>query len=380
MATGSNGQGQAAPTEPRTVAERIAQYQLNPLKWTVDGIVLEDGSHLLHGWEETYKTMLTLQLLEALATGGDFLGHPAGEPLRVGIAQLETKGRIFDKRLAEFYHGQVPNIAVLPEELRWKVLNAPTSQARVGIIADWAEAEGLQLVAIDSAAKLFPPGANPNRQDLASEVFSQLQRLPTTWLLAHDRKALAGTGYAAKVSNAEIVGSGRFAQDPDVVHQMVRPDGRAPLVEFHWGKSREGLKEQPLTLYFDKVDYRLYPYHPALHLFEKIALNSAPGSGSPKVLSGAEIIAELDARFGWKERRARAYLATLPQIVDSEGNPCVREFMRGHSKCYELVGRPASSAPPPQDSPSDLVQGCTNPQTLVGEGDYETLTGDGEEQ
>ncbi len=346
----------AAVAEARTVGERIEQARRNPLKWIVEGTVLEDGSHLLHGPEETFKTMLTLQLLESLATGKEFLGHPVAGVLRVGMAELETKGRIFDHRLAKFFHGTPPPIAVLPETLRRAILNAATAAARIKVIADWSRDEGLEFVAIDSSAKLFPPGSDTNRQDLASDVFSQLQQLPTTWLLAHDRKAIAGSGYAAKVGNAEIVGSGRFAQDPDVVHQMVRPDGRAPVVEFHWGKSREGLKEEPLQLYFDKVDFRLYPFHPTLHYL------SDPETGGPTPRLGVELIADMRASYGWEERRAREYLATLPHVVDSEGNPCVEVSMQGHSKRYALVGRPAALKPALRESPSNVVQGCTNTQ------------------
>ena len=84
--------------------------------------------------------------------------------------------------------------------------------------------------------------------------------LTTAWIIAHNRKPQPGI--ADKAGNAEIVGSGRFAQDPDVIHQMVRPDKRAPLAVFHWGKMRDGEKCDPIPLYFDRADYRLYPLHP----------------------------------------------------------------------------------------------------------------------
>ena len=120
------------------------------------------------------------------------------------------------------------------------------------------------MISIDSAVKLFPANCDLSKPEQASEVFNQLQRLPTLWMLAHDRKSQPGEDRG--VGNDEIVGSGRFAQDPDIVHQMVRPDGRAPKVIFNWGKVRDGEKHIPLDLWFDKSDFRLYPIHPYIHL------------------------------------------------------------------------------------------------------------------
>jgi hypothetical protein len=189
-----------------------------------------------------------------------------------------------------------------------------------------AEAERLQFVSIDSAVKLFPPGHDLSRADLASEVFNQLQRLPTVWIIAHDRKPQSGI--TAIGGNAEIVGSGRFAQDPDVIHEMARPDRRAPVAWFSWGKMREGEKADAIPLYFDRVDYRLYPLHPYLHLLPE----------GPTLESN--VISEALLRYGWKERRARQYLTSLRQVVDSGGNRCVREGMRGHNKVLEVSGAP----------------------------------------
>ena len=207
------------------------------------------------------------------------------------------------------------------------------------MIADWAEREGLQFVSIDSAVKLFPPGYDLSKPDVASEVFSQLQRLLTVWIIAHDRKQLPGI--ASRGGNAEIVGSGRFAQDPDVIHEMIRPDGRAPVALFSWGKMREGEKFNSIPLFFDRVDYRLYPLHPYLHLL------------ADRPVLGSELIEQAERRYGWKERRARDYLtdepygnrtdpcvAGLRQLVDANGKPCVVETTQGHNKQYRRIGEP----------------------------------------
>ena len=309
----------------RTVVDLIEQAKQNPPKWHIPDILLEDGVHVLHGHEETFKTILTVQLHEALSKGGRFMLRDVPGGLITGIAELEMKNRQFGHRLAKFFPASPPDIRVLPDSERCRLLAASAAKNRIGVIAEWAVREGLQFVSIDSAVKLFPPGCDLNKADLASDVFSQLQKLPTVWIIAHDRKVLPG--YEGKSGNAEIVGSGRFAQDPDVIHQMVRDDKRAPMAVFHWGKMRDGEKHDPMQLFFDKFDYRLYPLHPFLHLLEQ------------KAMLGSELVTEAERRYGWKERRAREHLATLPTLLDASGKPCVTETMEGHSKVYELKSR-----------------------------------------
>jgi AAA domain len=329
-------------TEPGSVRELIEHSRQHPMRWFVPDVVLEDGVHVLHGPEESFKTMLTLQLHEALTIGGPFLTRSSVRGLKTGIAELEMKNRLFGHRLSRFFRDTVPDIRVLPDSLRQKVLSGRTPKERMEVIANWAHEEALDFLSIDSAVKLFPPGCDLSRADLASEVFSQIQRLPTAWIIAHDRKPLPGI--ITKGGNAEIVGSGRFAQDPDVIHQMHRPDGRAPVAVFSWGKVREGAKCNPIPLYFDHADYRLYPLHPYLHL-----LGSRP-------VRQSEIIVQAERRYGWKERWAREQFPLLSQVVDSAGNPCVEERPDGHNRTYVLIGTPTGLL----YSPEDLVQGCSN--------------------
>jgi hypothetical protein len=342
MPTGEQNSIATNATEPKSVRELIEHSRQHPIRWLVPEVLMEDGIHILHGAEESFKTMLTLQLHEALTIGSPFLMRPSVEGLRTGIAELEMKNRLFGNRLGKFFQHDAPEIAILPDRLRQTVLSGKTAKQRIEVIANWAEVNRLELVSIDSAVKLFPPGCDLSRADLASEVFSQLQRLSTVWIIAHDRKALPGI--PTQSGNSEIVGSGRFAQDPDVIHQMTRPDGRAPVAWFSWGKMREGQKSDSIPLYFDRVDYRLYPLHPYLHL-----LAEAP-------TRQAELIVQAKRRYGWSERRAREHFPTLETVVDATENRCVLARAEGHNRAYSLVGTPASLL----NTDGDLVQGCTN--------------------
>jgi hypothetical protein len=70
---------------------------------------------------------------------------------------------------------------------------------------------------------------------------------------------------------------------------------------------REGVKPEPVDLYFDKEDFRLYPIHPFLHLLPA---------------TGPDLIREAERRYGWKERHCRYYISSLrglPGIESEQG-------------------------------------------------------------
>lgn len=315
----------------QTFSDLIALGRANPIRWMVPDIVMEGGTHILHGRESSFKTMLTLQLLEALTIGGKFLLDDIAGGLRTGIAQLEQKPRLFAVRLDNFFpnHETVPPIFALPEHDRFKLLNSNRPKDKITIIVEWAERNKLDFIAIDSAVKLFPPGYDLSRTDLASEVFSQLQRLPTAWILAHDRKSRPDEEQQKQTgANAEIVGSGRFAQDPDIICSMVRSDRRVPMAVFDSGKSREGEPFDPIEIWFDKIDFRLYPIHPLIHLLRE----------GPRLES--ELITEAERRYGKKDRTTRLYIAGLLKLQDASGNPAFVSEMTGHNKSILMTGEP----------------------------------------
>ena len=267
-----------SPAEPETVREIIEWSESHPHRWFIEDFIVEDAIHVLHGLEESFKTMLMLQLHEVLAKGGEFLLREVKGGLRTGIAELEMKMQVSGSRFRNFWPtGDAPEIYVLPESARRDVLTHNRALDRIKVISNWANDKGLDFLSIDSLAKLFPPGHDPSRQDLASDVFSQIQLLPTTLILAHDRKPSHDPKSLTSTGNAEIVGSGRMSQEPDVVHQVIRVDKRAPVVKFDCGKMREGEKPEPLELYFDRVDFRLYPVHPFLHLLPAIEPDLSQG-------------------------------------------------------------------------------------------------------
>jgi len=56
---------------------------------------------------------------------------------------------------------------------------------------------------------------------------------------------------------------------------------------------------------------------------------------------------EADQRFGWKERRAREFIATLKSLRTCDGKPAVDECQNGHQKVFVLGGEPVAQDPAP---------------------------------
>ena len=311
----------------RTLADLAEQAEQQPLTWLVPSTIVEGGVHVIHGKEESFKTTLAIQLLEGLNIGGRFLDWELPGGLRVGFAELEMTERIFKQRARSFLKPakKKAEILVLSAEERRKILDGKTAEARVRLLVEWAKENSLDVIAIDSIAKLFPPDANIGSQPAVSDVFNQLQKLGcATILIAHPRKSNQLLGANGTTGNDEIAGSGRFAQDPDIVLQVNRADRRAPRAVLSWGKNRLDFKPDDLEMYFDAVNFRLYPRHPFLHLLPA---------------SREQLIEQAERRFGWKQRRADDAIAELKELKDSEGDPLVEELMQDR----RVVFRPSSA-------------------------------------
>lgn len=331
MDTGTLGSEINAATRSRLegvpLTERAARAEKNPLSWLVSSTVLEGAIHVLHGDEESFKTTLTLQMMEALNLGGRFLLWDVPGGKRVGIAELEMTERVFNDKASKFLRackgGRVPEILTLHEKKRREILRGKTAYERIKILADWAEYNKLDFLAVDSAAKLFPPGADPNSQSTASDVFSHLQSVGcAVWIIAHDRKYIAGQEKAR--GNQEIAGSGRFAQDPDLILEMYRRDKRSPEAMISWGKMRVDFKPDDLPVFFDAVGQRLVPIHPLLHLLPA---------------TREELLKEAKHRFGWGERWTDTWIDSMAGVVTRE-----------------TTGHKATFRPDPEKALTDLLQ------------------------
>lgn len=173
---------------PPTLADLARQAEEQPLVWLVPSTIVEGGIHVIHGKEESFKTTLVMQLLEAMSLGGPFLNWELTGGRRVGFAELEMTEKIFKQRARSFMKPAKAkaHILLLSTEQRRKILDGKTADARVRLLLEWVRENSLDALAIDSLAKLFPPDANIGSQPAVSDVFNQLQKLGcAVILIAH---------------------------------------------------------------------------------------------------------------------------------------------------------------------------------------------------
>src|ERR1700740_1152008 len=86
------------------IAELIWQAKVSPPKPVIAGLLHEKEIAGLHGAPEVFKTILTLQLAESLATGKSFLGvWQVPKHRRVYFLETEMNGAAMGTRLAKMY-------------------------------------------------------------------------------------------------------------------------------------------------------------------------------------------------------------------------------------------------------------------------------------
>ena len=249
-----------APTTPTpiTFADLARAAEENPMEWLVPSTIIAGGMHLIYGKEESYKTTLVMQMLGTLNLGGHFVNWDIPGGFRVGFVELEMSELIWRHRVKDFCKPahEKPVIHVPNPAERRAILDAPTTKQKVHAVLTWASNLNLDVIGIDSVTKLFPPDANTGSAPVVSDLFSQFQKSGRTIILiAHPRKTNPQFG---DYGNDAIAGSGRFAQEPDIVLSVTREDKRAPKVTLSWGKNRMAGKPEDVELYFDRKDFRLY--------------------------------------------------------------------------------------------------------------------------
>lgn len=119
-------------------------------------------------------------------------------------------------------------------------------------------------------------------------------------------------------TNELIRGSAEWKEDPELILYVKRPNKRTQELLFEVGKSRWGVKPEPMKLMFDAGTFRLTPYNPVIAL-----LMEGEKSRQQLLIEGA-------TRFGLKERTVDGYIKMAK-------NHFVEEAQRGHQKVFRFA-------------------------------------------
>jgi len=316
------------------IADLIWQARVSPPKPVIAGLLHEKEIAGLHGAPEVFKTIFTLQLAESLATGKPFLGvWQVPKARRVFFFETEMSPAALGSRLGKMYASETPPERIyFANEAQLKQFHRATDlQQKFSLLKDWLGEAKAEVLVLDTANPFFRGHQSPNDETTVGEFFDLVTDLPTKTKLfvRHNRKPKVddSEGDAA----AKIRGSGQFADVPDLLLELTRPDKRTNEALLSITKYRHGSKPDDLTLWLDATTLRLVSVPPVIYL-----LQSGPRTRS-------ELLAALSTRFGVKQSKADALIKAEQNRPEDEPI-CLKESMRGHERVFEIDWEAAQGA------------------------------------
>jgi hypothetical protein len=274
---------------------------------------------LMHGTEESFKSVLTVQIAESIASASTLLcSWKVPKARRVGVIETELHEVMLGERLGKMFpEGKSPeNLSFLVDTAlrQWrkqKMLD------KFKLIQDWIDERGIQVLVIDTANDFFRGSDDPDDERAVGGFFDHLRNLTveSRLIVRHDRKESVEDSRIAN-TNERIRGSAEWKEDPEVIVHIQRKDRRTHEVTLEVGKLRYGRKPEPFSLFFDAGSFRLTPLPPVIAILE-----SGP-------CSRQELLALCRDRFSLGERKADELLNEQRQFLT--------EDQRGHEKVFAL--------------------------------------------
>jgi hypothetical protein len=297
----------------------IRHAKEHPPEPIVEGLLNKGDILLLHGSEESFKSMLVLQIAECIANGTPLLRYwKVPRKWRVGVIETEIHEVMLGERLAKMFpKGNPPeNLYIMSESsLRgWRRLGL---RQKFESIQKWVEQEKIEVLMIDTANDFFRGADNPSEERAVGGFFDELRNLKVgaRVIVRHDRKRQGELDELVN-TNERIRGSAEWKEDPESIISLERVDRRTNQVEFEVGKLRYGQKPEPFPLWFDAGTFRLTPLPPVIEvLYEKDS-------------SRGKIIASCQDRFGLATK-------TVDNMI-ADGKPYLTEKQTGHEKVFGI--------------------------------------------
>lgn len=308
----------------KSAKDLIRAAQEHPPKPIIEGLLHEGEILLLHGSEESFKSVFVLQVAESIAVGRRFLKWGVPQPLRVGVIETELHEARLGERLAHMFPG-----GDAPENLRFFADAALRDWKRQGLrekiesVQQWVNEDRIQVLMIDTANDFFRRTDNPSYEGCVGEFFDELRALNITGrlIVRHDRKSSATAN-----PNDRIRGASEWKEDPECILSLMRQDRRTNEVILDVGKLRYAQKPEPIALWFDAETFRLTALPPVVDVLLR--------SGR---LLRKEVIEACEKRFSLGQRKVDAMLANWSAFLI--------ERQESHEKSFEIDFDKASEAP-----------------------------------
>lgn len=310
-------------------SDLISYAREHPPEPIIRGLLNKGDIMLIHGSEESFKSVFILQIAENATKKTALLNYWEVPVARcVGIIETEIHEVMLGERLAKMFpKGDPPkNLLFMPENTmrEWRRLTLPQ---KFEAIQKWIDQNYIDVLMIDTANDFFRGSQNPSDERNVGQFFDELRNLTVgaRIIVRHDRKkSLEGNGDMS--SNENIRGSAEWKEDPEVILALERKDRRIHEVSLEVGKLRYGSKPEPFHLWFDAGTFRLTGLPPVIEILS---------SGDKQ--SRESVVSQCAKRFGVAERKAADMIGEQAGFLSEE--------MVGHSKVLGIDIDKAEHAP-----------------------------------
>jgi hypothetical protein len=288
---------------------------------------------LLHGFEESFKSIAIIQLAESLALGIPFLRlWDVSKVGIIGVVETEMHEAQIGQRFRVMFPSGPPNdMRFLGAQGIKQFRRTRQLEKKLDFIQQWVDQEHIDVLIVDTVNDFFRGDDDPNSERDAGNFFDLLRnmnQLKLKVLVRHDRKHKTdSSGYAPPSSNELIRGSAEWKEDPELIFYLQREDKRTNKLRFEVGKFRYGQKPEPVTLWFDAGTFRLTPLPPVAAILED----------GPKTREG--LVADGARRFNLSER------SVDKALKDLKDQRYLVERQQGHQKVFSIDWERAREAP-----------------------------------
>jgi AAA domain-containing protein len=299
----------------------IENARRNPAKPIVNGLLNEGEVAGLHGPPEAFKTILTLQLAESIASGKPFLGRwEVPRPRPAFYFETEMSTTALGKRVGGMYMNEPPpqGVSFATEEQLRSFQKAPNLDNKFALLRGWIREAGSEVAILDTCNPFFRGKQSPNEETAAGEFFDLIGSLPVraTLFVRHNHKPREDD--SQHDGSSRIRGSGQFADVPDILLEMKRLDKRVNSAVLSCTKFRHGSKPDDLELWFDRRELRLSSLPPVVKL-----LKDGP-------LTRNELLGRLEEQFGIAQRKG-------DDLIEQQSRPGFIIASRdGHNRMYAI--------------------------------------------
>lgn len=231
---------------------------------------------LLHGAEESFKSIFIAQFAESLTTAQPFLRtYKIPHPFKVGLVETEIDGAFLGTRLRKMFpSGPPPNLFIASNNALKDFRRAVNIHKKLLWLREFIDQTHLDILIIDVVNDFFRGDESTSKEQDVGKLFEGLRSmdLKAILLVRHDKKfQYNAAGYEPPSSNEHIRGSGEWKEDPELILWLHRLDKRTNDAEMEVGKMRYGRKPEvnPMPMWFDAGTFRMTPLPPLIALLEE---------------------------------------------------------------------------------------------------------------